>query len=1798
MKRRLLIYRASSRRCAKNKSKIKPIAAFISHISQLFKLVLSEQQAGNHTIFLTEEDAIVNGASVGSAINGSFVVTIIVGQPAKLQIYGSPADLVSVSLGSNMLAEEVGFYQNDALTPLDNFTIHAVDGGGNRITSFSNYYEYSTEVLSDVNSSQTSVLLSASSPTSDTVVQVAPLLIDFVTQSLGVDLLTYENVTHYTLIDATHETTFSNTLTYRTTRIDRSDMTITASLNDTSREPYSFVVGNNSTLNRRAILAADASYYRSGSLTQITSTGEANFTGLHLAKPAEGTYELKFSSSDVSFQPTTMLIHVVTGRSQMLALPVPCEVVTGPSNYPECVTSSACTCNHYPTRLATPINTLELHVLDAGFNPVFGNDTIHIYNRTDRDVKIASDLGDLKLCREINSTACECNAAGFRLPPNDCEEVFEFSVLTVNGTASISGLRVMAPPKSDQYKILFTSEGLFDLRYGLIFSEGSSYGLQLVVPTSFPAPANSRETFQSAYVTAITSMQLYPTSTEVQVIMVDGGGNYIADKELTGRIVYASCATATLAPYPQAIGQGGSYYAVTCRKGFCPDGEEPGIARFRNLQLLSPSAGVHVIEFTGKDMFVGVNYTITVLVGDPVKLKVVTFAQTTYQALPLVELSTTEVAVVDAGENLVGTANPLTRLVTAEIAGPRHTFITSNGENTGIILKNFGSYNFESLVLDAPATGNYTLTFTASGLLNATQAFSIMSGPSARLYIPITFSLSPTDTIIPTLSYTSLKTTTLDRVVVLILDGGLNYIYDASRNVSVTVNNNGNLTYTVQNSSMGYVLFDDITLHNPAVGLYTLSFESTGLQDITMDISITPGYSAILDTCRSNANLVRNVSSGLCVEEANYTSAALVTLRDFTVDVLDAGRVFVGSNWNNERRDVHVHVTKFEGVDGSVVRYSSDLSLPNPINVTKVVRDGKASPSVTLSHPKAGTYSLLLTSFCPFKYCGNAIYPTMEEDTLQVKIIPGTPYDLRFHVAPPAVNENDFRVNPMPVIHVFDVADNICTETVSTMTASLSPSAESMYGYAVALVDGAANFTSLRFVSERGKPYRLVFELSDFNLRLEHYPFTLRACEEVKPNSFSDSNGLCHCLPGFTEDLHTFDNVAGSGSVELLENHNIANFSLYTPVVYKEGNWVEALNPYGICAPCANGYYKPETGSQACTKCPENFDTNRTNGVLSPPYKSTSGLVLPGHLGRISKEQCHCVAEGVGWSYYRDVSGGEAYKCTKCPEGGNCTGVGVEGSGPLLGYWRASLETTKYTACPNPIACLGGVDSTCMGDPANNTGYSGTLCAICLPDFAHPTVNGRFPPTCVGCGDPGINVALFFFQWFAIVFVILGLAKLNARRGSEAVCLFKAFWTYMQTVYLAKELDMNWPNVAAGYLTFLEKISSVNLQSSATQCLFAWDYYGATAFYVMLPIMFAVASMIYYSFFKFIDESKGAISTIARRFGAKTDVESDDDEDTPRQSPIINAADLRTKKRVEAMDNATFEKSWESKAIDEVLMMGVIVLWYLYPTIVQYLVGLMRCRTLDSGGEVYLIADLSLKCSEPIHAFWMFLLFVFIIVYVIGIPWGLHILLRYEGKNWTTHQMRFRVGFLYKGHDLSDRWWWEAVTFARKAVITCIVVLCSDVTRMGSYVVVWVLEACFILHFYASPYANERMHRIEWWGLLAAIATYNIGILYQDGSGGWWMRILLTLVLYLVNAGMWVLFIKGVVKEISGEGQKLYLARAKHDIQLEDDIAEEFAQRRNKLKNEEEEAERREQMKKVAGTSLAFADDAWLENLN
>ena len=180
-------------------------------------------------------------------------------------------------------------------------------------------------------------------------------------------------------------------------------------------------------------------------------------------------------------------------------------------------------------------------------------------------------------------------------------------------------------------------------------------------------------------------------------------------------------------------------------------------------------------------------------------------------------------------------------------------------------------------------------------------------------------------------------------------------------------------------------------------------------------------------------------------------------------------------------------------------------------------------------------------------------------------------------------------------------------------------------------------------------------------------------------------------MPGYTEDT-ALPNENGTGYFLDLNNTQVAPMSLYEPVVFFEGDWVGALNPYGVCVPCGNGFYKENPGSHKCTKCPDNIDTARINGSWAPPHTSTSGKILDGPYGKTKKEDCHCIANTpiVGnasftiiWpgepaleSNYRDYS--EEYRCNVCPHGGNCTGLDVPYIAAKPGFYRTSIVTTTF----------------------------------------------------------------------------------------------------------------------------------------------------------------------------------------------------------------------------------------------------------------------------------------------------------------------------------------------------------------------------------------------------------------------------------------------------------------------------------------------------------------------------------------
>ena len=93
------------------------------------------------------------------------------------------------------------------------------------------------------------------------------------------------------------------------------------------------------------------------------------------------------------------------------------------------------------------------------------------------------------------------------------------------------------------------------------------------------------------------------------------------------------------------------------------------------------------------------------------------------------------------------------------------------------------------------------------------------------------------------------------------------------------------------------------------------------------------------------------------------------------------------------------------------------------------------------------------------------------------------------------------------------------------------------------------------------------------------------------------------------------------------------------------------------------------------------------------------------------------------------------------------------------------------------------------------------------------------------------------------------------------------------------------------------------------------------------------------------------------------------------------------------------------------------------------------------------------------------------------------------------------------------------------------------------------------------------------------------------------MNTVLTLVVFATHISMWFLLVKSLLEEFAAEGRTAMIARAQHDIELEDNVAEEFEIRRDGGAAEDKKAEKLAQLNSIAGAHLPFADDDLLEHI-
>ena len=993
--------------------------------------------------------------------------------------------------------------------------------------------------------------------------------------------------------------------------------------------------------------------------------------------------------------------------------------------------------------------------------------------------------------------------------------------------------------------------------------------------------------------------------------------------------------------------------------------------------------------------------------------------------------------------------------------------------------------------------------------------------------------------------------------------------------------------YTSGVTENGYHLFRQIRLESPPEGAYVLRFyevvpepEEEGeemrepLLPFDLPVTILPGYPTRVEVSELDSLLKKGIPS--------HERTRLPTV---DVRLYDAGDNFISGYgldqesteefpYADEQRNVSMRVTRFVDVDGVETRYQANASVlfdegaTLPDHGMARVKDGIARfGDLYLYKPLAGTYYFIVESTCDFDFCpnapggGNLVLETT--DALALTVVPGEPVVLTWGRTPPKQIENTFALSSLPTLELRDAAGSVCTQENTFATVRLHPPALELRGNVAPVIAGVGTLHNLRVVGDRGGEYDLIFEVPALDIELAYGPVRVLSCAEVKPNSIPDAHGGCMCRPGYTEDI----NHEGATGYTVGLNSTATFFDLYSNVVHeRESNaWLGALQPYGVCAPCKNGFYKPFPGAHPCTACPPNMDTSFDAGRPALSRLSASGEMLLGELGHSRKEACHCKAEPwlsvelPGDSYYADVA--DMYLCHPCPYGGICNGLGISEIKSAPGRWRTSRSSIDFRRCPNPETCLGGEDSECL--VGNGTGHTGVTCAACIDGFAYPSAPNAVPlmadfantQFCTSCMPAYANAILFLLAAAVKVAVVLLICRAATRTDSATVMHWKTLLNYLQTVSNPNDIALRWPASVSAYFVFARTLGTPSLQNNAADCLLGLDHYGWTGIYLAIPVVLVLAAVAYNHLV-----SKRRRYLKAREHQRRKYLESNRAGMEDGEADAQAGADIAGEQGDGSGHNGSDERMGEGEAgwdpskrdantLDRAVCAVLVGLYYSHTTISRYLFGLIRCRSFDEGS--YLMADLSIPCGTGAHGAWMFALIVFSAVYVVGIPFLTFAVLGRQGNLRDVHT-RYQFGMYYLGYS-PELWFWDIEIIARKLALTLVASVMIDDPSYAGYICIWIMQVSLVVHLVIDPCKNSRFERLEMLSQVVNLITYNMGILYYNGVSELASHFL-AVVIWGLNVGVWVHFFKCMREELHHESKLSMIRRAKADIEREDAI--------------------------------------------
>jgi len=839
--------------------------------------------------------------------------------------------------------------------------------------------------------------------------------------------------------------------------------------------------------------------------------------------------------------------------------------------------------------------------------------------------------------------------------------------------------------------------------------------------------------------------------------------------------------------------------------------------------------------------------------------------------------------------------------------------------------------------------------------------------------------------------------------------------------------------------------------------------------------------------------------------------------------------------------------------------------------------------SLRFNRPKAGSYVLQFTSTCLEEKCPYSQNLGLISEFLEITIEPGVPHRLEFG-GTPLPRRFDTNVT-LPVFDVttYDIADNVLEAMDANVTLTVAPPPFAVVGGSVPIVRGKAVFDGVKIIGMRGVEYDLTFSIADASIT--HEKMRIIPCEDVKPHASPMPDGSCACIAGYTED----HDVSGASALISTASFPDLYSQITTSVPLQFASYIQSLRPYGVCVPCAAGFYKSGVGSMPCDRCPANMDTyTGDDGMPVVPHVSQSGQTLPGYLGNTQKSACQCVVaeapanktESVR-AYYR-LDPPESYTCGACPAGAVCDARDVTYLSLLSGHWRANASTLSVFTCKSPHACAGGVGAA---DALCNAGYAGPLCGSCDRHAGYASLeDSKALETSLKCNKCWAPVASAFVMLMLLAAQLVVWQRVCAAAQSyvaTSVVYTKVFVSHFQMLATLGLIDLGWPNAVGIIFPISRVTTSVSLKSFPADCLLKWSH-ASYAMYSMFSVcVFAALCVPYYcymritAFFKLRDEWYATKRELedkyiaARRNGDDTRSLKHKLE-RMRNPPefgdtVTNAYDLVLKTKVNSDGYIVQEYSHEEltnmapTAWD--LTLGLFYATTLYMCWMPTLTGALRMIRTTEIEDIgtYLYVDYSVQTNTASFKVYLTIILIGASMFTAYMPYLAFKALRERSETLTWMKTMTRYGFLYLGFN-PERYYWELVVFMRKGMLVSIAVLLPDTPLLAAYLSVGVIQLSLALVLLLDVYERERHRRLETISLVVTLISYNSGALMSSVRHAV-SEIIASFALYFLNVAFVLYFMSYIRGDLEDEVIAAKLASERKDVESEEHLRREAVKR-------------------------------------